>query len=42
MKYFADQGATIMPITGKAIGEFLEGERTRIKGIVTRATIQPE
>ena len=41
-KFFADQGATLMPITGKTIADFLEGERVRIKGIVTRANIQPE
>ena len=41
-KFFADQGATLMPITGKTIADFLEGERVRIKEIVTRANIQPE
>jgi tripartite-type tricarboxylate transporter receptor subunit TctC len=42
VKFFADQGATIMPLTGKAIADFLDSERVRIKGIVTRANIQPE
>ena len=41
-KFFADQGATLMPITGKAITEFLDSERVRIKGIVTRANITPQ
>lgn len=42
IKFFTDQGATLMPITGKAITDFLDSERVRIKGIVTRANIQPE
>jgi tripartite-type tricarboxylate transporter receptor subunit TctC len=42
VKFFADQGATIMPLTGKEIADFLDSERVRIKGIVTRANIQPE
>jgi tripartite-type tricarboxylate transporter receptor subunit TctC len=42
VKFFADQGATIMPLTGKDIADFLDSERVRIKGIVTRANIQPE
>jgi tripartite-type tricarboxylate transporter receptor subunit TctC len=42
VKFFADQGATIMPLTGKAIADFLDSERVRIKGIVARANIKPQ
>ena len=42
IKYFADQGAVMMPLTGKALTDFLDSERVRIKEIVTKANIQPE
>ena len=31
-----------MPLTGKAMTDFLDGERLKIREIVTRANIQPE
>jgi tripartite-type tricarboxylate transporter receptor subunit TctC len=42
IKYFADQGAIMMPLTGKALTDFLDSERVRIKEIVTKANIKPE
>jgi tripartite-type tricarboxylate transporter receptor subunit TctC len=42
IKYFADQGAAVMPLTGKPLTDFLDSERKRIKEVVTRANIQPE
>jgi tripartite-type tricarboxylate transporter receptor subunit TctC len=42
VKFFADQGATIMPLTGKALTDFIDRERVRIKEIVTKANIQPQ
>ena len=31
-----------MPLTGKAMTDFLDGERRKIREIVTLANIQPE
>lgn len=42
IKYFNDQGATLIPLTKDKLTEFLSSERVKMKEIVTRAGIQPE
>lgn len=42
IKYFHDQGATLIPLTDDKLAEFLALERVKMKDIVQRAGIQPE
>jgi tripartite-type tricarboxylate transporter receptor subunit TctC len=42
IKYFNDQGATLIPLTKDKLADFLSSERVKMKEIVTRAGIEPE
>ncbi|ETR76557.1 MFS transporter [Afipia sp. P52-10] len=42
IKYFDDQGATLIPFTKDKLADFLSSERVKMKEIVTRAGIEPE
>jgi tripartite-type tricarboxylate transporter receptor subunit TctC len=42
IKYFNEQGATLIPYTKDKLAEFLAAERVKMKEIVERAALQPE
>lgn len=42
IKYFADQGAKVLMLSGQPLLDFLDSERVKMKAIVTRAKIEPQ